>query len=446
MNNFRISIYFCLGLVLFISACSGCVTTTTPTNPETPPVDDSLLCDNNLKDTVNGELGIDCGGPNCQPCHDVDPSKELVINDLAVVNSEAAQTGSLSFGRLLEKMSDDNEHYRKIINSLFRIWSRDTTINQFLVRQRPSMENQTIGRWLSNQGLPTTTTIDQWNPDPDKAPFRLLAITNRVDLSDLPNKAGEGRLTFGQDDSGGNDFTLIFEYKLPGDSEDDVIEWAQRFHALSALDITSVEYLNTLIGIVEDFTRNGNDLAQIRTNSVIGGSWEFRELNWNDSSKLLEEVTRKQNPDVSLQGQPTLINYLNDPTNNQELQDGDHQVKLSDGSGSPILAGNTTYGSTFTWSAPGVDQEVLNTLNFISCTGCHGGFTPGGVDFTHIKPRSENNTSELSILLEGAKRPRRQNVETLLELPRSAAESVASGELSEIIALIEAMEGVKTVH
>src|SRR5690606_792741 len=105
--------------------------------------------------------------------------------------------------------------------------------------------------------------------DLSKAPFRLLAIVNRIDLrsdgggyggggviggpiraadapgamiapdamiapAPMPVHAGEGRFVFGVLDPQGRPlpFTVIFEYELPASDPREVLGWARSWHAL----------------------------------------------------------------------------------------------------------------------------------------------------------------------------------------------------------------------
>jgi hypothetical protein len=70
-----------------------------------------------------------------------------------------------------------------------------------------------------------------------RAPLRLLAIVNRIDSRNLAQgHAGEGRFVFGVIGPQGfpEQFTVIFEFRLPAQTPQDVLDWASRWHALGA--------------------------------------------------------------------------------------------------------------------------------------------------------------------------------------------------------------------
>lgn len=364
-------------------------------------------CSNGILDP--GENGIDCGN-SCPDCFDVKIDHELAIRHLKVVNSTEAKSGPFSFGKLMFNLGEqDSMKTKLLIQSLFSSWDRDQIVNGFTVPARPQMNGMFLGEWMERDGA---TSIDDWTINFANAPLRLLTITNRVDLSNTDSfSAGEGRLTFGQDDNGNNDFTLILEYNLniPAKDSSHVNKWANRWHQLSGMDKESSQYKDTLISIVETFTRDDIKLNALRTNSILGvGPWEFREFNIENGRFV--EKPRKNNPDVSLNGTLELANYLSQSEISKELANSTHSVRDS------MLAGNTQYGSSFTWNAPNISTEHLELLDFISCTGCHGGFR-SSTGFTHIKPRSEGEQSIFSDFMEDRLDIRQESLNILLKLP-----------------------------
>lgn len=98
---------------------------------------------------------------------------------------------------------------------------------------------------------------------PSAAPLRLVAIANRTDLSDMPDRAaegGEGRLVFALAGDGPRNLPLeiILEYAQHGPA----IEWARLWHALGAA--TDEELPSRLTALVERLV-GGGTIAQIRT-------------------------------------------------------------------------------------------------------------------------------------------------------------------------------------
>ncbi len=413
------------------------------------------LCNNNLKDP--GELGVDCGGTCVDRCQEVLILNELLIRNLAVVDSEMATSGDLSFGKLMERLAPTPEQTKDLILSFLTTWAGPQKVNGFTVPARPEITESLIRMWKRADSVDLEIPLAEWNPKLENAPFRLLAITNRVDLQNLDrHSAGEGRLTFGLAHSGSNDFTIIFEYNLPANTEADVIEWAQTWHSLSKFDNNSDEYLDLLKKIVVSFTSDPQQLNQLRTNEGINGilkgnfNWELRELNLQGNA--FKEVSRKQSPDQGWNNSKELAAYI---TNNQgEITDGTHELK-NDFDGNHFMAGNTVYSEDFVWKVPGLEDdspEVLN-LNAMTCSGCHGGLSPN-TDFTHIKPRPIGKPADISPFLEGDLAVRRSSVIELLGLKPTplttsnfpTKRSVRGPEMMQVKSLLKKVKKVRRVH
>lgn len=413
------------------------------------------FCDNNQKD--EGELGVDCGGTCPGRCQEVLILNELLIRHLAVVDSEMATSGDLSFGKLMERLAPSQAETKDLILSFLTTWASPQKVNGITIPARPMITESLIRMWKRADGVDLDIPLSDWNPKLENAPFRLLAITNRVDLQNLDrHSAGEGRLTFGLAHSGSNDFTLIFEYNLPANTEADVIEWAQAWHNLSSFDNTSDEYLDLLRKIVLSFTSDPQQLNQLRTNEGIAGilqgnfNWELRELNLQGNA--FKEVSRKQSPDQGWNNSKELAAYILE--NKSEIVGGAHELK-NDFDGNHFMAGNTVYFEDFVWQVPGMKKdapEILN-LNTMTCSGCHGGLAPN-TNFTHIKPRPIGKPADISPFLEGDLAVRRSSVIELLGLeptPLTASNfptkrGVRGPEMMQVRSLLKKVKKVRRVH
>src|SRR5262245_38575285 len=160
----------------------------------------------------------------------VDPVRELLITDVSVVEDPArtynpctgagTPMGPWTFGKLMTEMA--NQPATGIDPSDFTLhwlqqWSTDRVINGFTVTNRATgLNNVIINPWpkLANGKL-----------DLSKAPFRLLAIVNRIDLRGSTaygsGNAGEARMVFGlitcnpvPPQKEAEPFTVIFEYGI----------------------------------------------------------------------------------------------------------------------------------------------------------------------------------------------------------------------------------------
>jgi hypothetical protein len=187
----------------------------------------------------------------------VDKDKELMIRDLAVVEDSTRTTGTgvWTFGHLMQRLAGSPDP--AVVSSFTMDWLNTWMVDQSgdqvpggqpfpeTVRARPSIKTVIIDPWRSASGCAPTgaCTLDM-----TKAPFRLLAIVNRVDLRQISTdcspygcefgntaaNSGEGRFVFGALNNFGSPllFTVIFEFKLPGFDGFDAQQWARRWHEL----------------------------------------------------------------------------------------------------------------------------------------------------------------------------------------------------------------------
>jgi hypothetical protein len=290
--------------------------------------------------------------------------------------------------------------------ALFQHWLSDQTVNGFTVAARPQMQQTLLDIW------PKTPTGDL---DLDQAPLRLQAIVNRIDLRDLSSgNAGEGRLVFGVNNffGGPQDFTVILEYHLVASTQDDVMAWANRWHALSSHPFPSEEYNAALEEITKGFTEhgvepgraNGSALDELRTNEVVLspiGRWELRGFALSPTSGFFDEVTVKETPDLSFNGSPQLANLIN--TNAAAIKaviPGANGHTIPDTlNGAPFLGGSV-FNDLIQWFAPGViDPDARFHMSLNTCNGCHGPETNTG--FLMISPRFPGSEASLSGFITG---------------------------------------------
>ena len=138
----------------------------------------------------------------------VDPEESLVIRDLRVVEDPrrtynpctnvGTPLGKWTFGYLMQHMA--NEEVTGVSPSMFvrewlNSWVYDQTIDGWTVAKREKIQQLIIDPWEQASGGPGTPL------DLAQAPFKLLAIVNRVDLRGSAaygsRNAGEARFVFG---------------------------------------------------------------------------------------------------------------------------------------------------------------------------------------------------------------------------------------------------------
>lgn len=335
------------------------------------------------------------------------PGRELMIRNLGVVedavrtkwtgSSTDPKDGAWTFGRLMTNMAGANDPEVFVRNWLSR-WETDRSVNGFVVPARTSIRSQVISSWpkLANGEL-----------DLKKAPMRLLAIVNRMDLRNLAaGNAGEGRFVFGVTDAAGNplSFTVILEYKLPATTLGEAQEWANQWHALGAMTPGTAAYNDALQKITDRFAKrgaapakpNGSAIGQVRTNEIaLAGPWELREFRLNANGQLAQ-ATVAQSPSPSLRTSGRLARWIN--ANETAILEGRHTVPLKF-EDLPFRGGNalTDFSS---WNPPGVrSTEARHLLAVNTCDGCHGGET--STSFLHVSNRGKGQVASLSGFLTG---------------------------------------------
>ncbi|MBV9122581.1 MAG: hypothetical protein JO112_04420 [Planctomycetes bacterium] len=386
----------------------------------------------------------------------VDPMRTLMITDPQVVNDptrtfdpctgKGNPTGVWTFGQVMTVLAD--EPHTKIAPADFvrrwlARWEHDQVINDFVVDKRPQIKDVIIDPWQQASGGPDKPL------DLTKAPFRLLAIVNRVDLRDnllfdippaaitinpagLPaqdlnarkvvfreSNSGEARLVFGainlKKPSCGQPllFTVIFEFGINKKNCAQQQAWATQWYHLQGNPLGSPAYNTALQKITDQFIKPApnpqavpkpNGLNQLRTNEIaLNPPWELREFKiaQEDSDKgHLREVTVKQTPNNAPDGSPEDLNlkaviaqYVNDGANTPKILENTHIVPLDFPANQAFLGGRAlTKNPGFFWDGPAPkgssipNNEARHHFSLNTCNGCHAGET--GTVFTMVKPES----------------------------------------------------------
>ncbi len=337
----------------------------------------------------------------------IDIARSLLINDPSVTQDPTRtrtscatpSLGAWSFGHLMNQMA--NQQQTGISGSeLARRWLQrfqfPQVVNDQISNPHPAVVSQILAKWQALSGAN--------NPlDMGKAPFRLLAIVNRVDLRKSTSygggDAGEARFVFGAVDPqtcAPLQFTAIFEYEVPRKLCNDIKAWAKRWKDLDQHPLGSPAYRAALQLITDDFTKananpakqNGSALGQLRTNEKLGPpDWQLREFRLSPANGgHLEQVTVKQTPANSFDKTPTLASFVASKLN--AILAEKHAVPLQFPTGTPFLAAHAdTPNLNWTWdqgtgkvitNRPARHKFALNT-----CNGCHGG-EANTILFKHI--------------------------------------------------------------
>jgi len=371
-------------------------------------------------------------------------AKNVVLNGARTwdpCTGAGTKGGKWTFAHLVREMAaGSGTTAEKFVLAWLSKWLNNYTVNGDVVGRRLQMFNQVIRPWAIASGIPaptltttsggtSTVNLNGGSLNLNIAPFRLLAIVNRIDLgrtvsgpggygggvTERPADAGELRFVFGvvqpnpwgagtQATCGLKPFTVIFEYGVPIEGCSSVVKWAKRWTALNATGGFTASYLTQLESLTESVVKSGaaptkgnkSALNQIRTNeNALSSRWELREF-------TLTKETPSAGTDVPINGllrQHTVAQTPNDgvfPTPNPTV---DHFVKNNVTCGAPYEVPFSYLGNPFRggnslvpvipkgWEVtPPVNVCSRHEFSLNTCDGCHRADT--ATFFTHVSPTS----------------------------------------------------------
>ena len=413
-------------------------------------------------ESVNAQSVLrDCTG--LEPLNASDPivpEKELLIRDLSVVEDpcrtnwatagcSTSTNGKWTFGWLMTVMSGatdiNSSTARSFVANWLAFWLTPQTVSPdpTPVAARPSIWGVMLKPWLSASGceVPADTVTDPiirknallncTTLDLKAAPFRLLAIVNRIDLDGSDNggtngKPGELRFAFGAFNKATGapvNATVSLEYQYPNPNVFPRSFWAGRFHQQSsqafgssfASNLQGVTNLVVEPGAWPGKPNNGSVIGQIRTNENAFSNqplslrqWEFRQFALPCTSGFcnLAQVPVSQTPPLSANNSTDLTNFL--IANQTAISTARHVVPTSMLGGSALsLAGfnalvwNTTPTADGTYtlvdtSNKSFSYNVRHNFAFTTCNGCHYQETANQNQQFHIAPRNAGAVAAVS--------------------------------------------------
>ena len=359
------------------------------------------------------------------PTVTIDPAKSLMITDLGVVEDPTRTfnpctnvgnpNGLWTFGHLMTEMA--NQPFTGVTPSNFvrqwlNNWILTQAVNGDTVTARAAIQSTIITPWEIKSGVGPGGALNL-----KFAPFKLLAIVNRIDLKANTvyggGNAGEGRFVFCAVDSMCNplQFTVIFEYGVPLSGCAAVQNWGQQWVNLGSLALGSPAYNTALEAITEQFVKrnanpakpNGSALNQLRTDDIeldFGAGWELREFHLSPVTKLLTEATVKQTPAFVKNFSSDLATYI--VSNGPAIVAETNAVPLTFPGATPFLGGVSQNPFTI-WDGSGTPPITLPNARFHfsnnTCSACHSQETATG--FTHVHPAAFGVQAGLSQFLTG---------------------------------------------
>jgi archaellum component FlaF (FlaF/FlaG flagellin family) len=339
------------------------------------------------------ELTVGSCNVNVEPLRSVEIVHPNIVDDVRASNGF---DGAWSFRRMIENMapSSASADTDALLRSVFESWLTPQFVNGELLEARPAVQGV-----LFDQFAIPNTAPRQFNLA--KAPFRLLAVANRLDLRSA-TQGGEGRLVYGVtfNDSNGVfqgffTFTLIIEFALPLKAPlDTPAKWAAKWHELDSLDpaTQSTAFANKLQEITDAFTvrnafvgrPNGSAVNQIRTNEIaLSQPWQLREFNMT-AAGLMAPATTKQSPNHDLLNdssqlrdfinQNPVLNATNDTSFfNLKMPTTFEGLLFTGGKANQLTFPNRTDSARWELSPTETQDTSVAIDNFglLTCNGCH---------------------------------------------------------------------------
>ena len=379
-----------------------------------------------------------------------------VVEDLSRTFNPCTGVGTAmsawTFGKLMGDMVNGTVPVQDFLKDWLDTWMNPGSVNSDPIPARTSIFTQIIRPWILKTDPaipPVTITPANWKTfalDLKFAPFKLLAIVNRIDLRGNSgytiSNAGEGRFVFGALSSSCSSllFTVIFEYGVPKKTCASLKAYAQQWYDLKSLTPGTAAYNTALQTITDQFTAagaggagkaNGSSLNQVRTNEIaLSFPWELREFNIDAATHKLFLTTVKQEPAEQFNRNSvlpagvtrdvaTLAKYVN--SNEPSILANTYKVPPSIGA-LPFLGGKAhTEGSGHFWDASTAagpefitNDNARQVFSLNTCSGCHGGEArttvgnlindPAGVPhkpFLQIAPQPFGTKATLSAFLTG---------------------------------------------
>lgn len=264
---------------------------------------------------------------------EVDPMRELIVTDAIVIGSPRVQFARI-MGAALGAESD----------AAARAW---------------------MDAWAEVPGEETlgAEVTDPWaasSPralDLSRAPFELIAISNRIDLSTLgPGRAGEIRFVYGLVTSHvRRPLTVIVELQLPPTRS--VGDWATAWHALGSL--TGAAYSEALLAIIDAVLQEPLH-GQVRTQDARAPRPILLEFDLRSGAPLVPSgLFNQPGPGMNSSELTALVS-----TREDEIL-ADQQVLPRTMLAPSIRAVPPRF------ALPGVPPNVATAFANATCSGCH---------------------------------------------------------------------------
>lgn len=367
----------------------------------------------------------------------LDFDRMFVIRDISVVedycrtqwnNPGTNCEGKWTLWHLMSQMAGSGNPSTFILNWLESYEKNDIIVNGYTLTQRNRIRSEIIDPWRAASGCATGSS--PCNLDKKRAPFRLLAIVNRMDLRGgnpygEGSAAGEVRFVFGFTSQMGavKNATVILEYRVPTAFKLPIF-WGYQWQDINYLSIGNPSFNSALQELTEEIVsagaspgspNNGSAISRVRTNerqfdpaaTISSQRWSLREFVLGCPSGMtcalnalfLVPKTVMQTPNNSWNETPELVNYVN--ANAASIMAEQHSVPISFLGGESLsLPIFSQGGQAFIWNGESMyGQDERRLFAFSTCNGCH--YWEAETSNFHVAPRARGVMSDLSGFLEG---------------------------------------------
>ena len=354
--------------------------------------------------------------PSTCPSPPVQRFSDLLVVDPQVTNdSRASNLASYhpwSFRQRMESLVPDAPEAASVVASAWLDqWSSLTSFPvssdpgaaMVSIQPRPAIEQTFVCPWLLRSAGTacdfSCTACNNRHVDLAAAPFKLLAVVNRVDVAAGGTTAaavacgtggGELRFVYGAADPQTMNvlpFTVVFEYTVTLHPGETLRDWAGAWSALDKLTLGSAAYNAQLDTVVAQGLARAT-LARVRTNEVAfgaadGAPWEMRQFApqlTDAGTTRLVEVPVTGTPRLTLASSPDLGKWID--ANSASVLAGQNLLPAS-----MLAASAPIPSSDFSWQTTATDAAAEAAFNQNTCNGCHGGRTDAtDVPFQHVAP------------------------------------------------------------
>jgi hypothetical protein len=312
------------------------------------------------------------------PPSTIDRGRELLVTDRAVLSGARSDNANAlapwSFRHAMESLAAASAvDAPSFVSGWLATWQASSTAaaeGRLPLGARPDVQKDLVCPWLrltpENGCDETCSQCASSKLDLSRAPFRLLAIVNRLDLAETTNgckpEASEARLLFVAMRPGTTtplSFNAIFEYAVDGTAAGAADSW----HSLAALH-GDADYAAALESLTRTFTDSAR-LGQLRTSENLAGtSWELRQFAHLRGALVPTALTNTVTD--ALDGTTQLATHLS--THEAEIFAGDNAVPAN-----VATAFSTMPKADFRWSSTTANPSTLHLFGLSTCNGCHAG-------------------------------------------------------------------------